>query len=186
MIDKSQLTKVSTGTYANVFVNSTLTYILKEYSLNIDVNSTMKLLEDYLLAKNLFNRLNSSAFQIPQTYNFCIKSNPVATTLSLIEDYCGTNIRTLYKQNQLKYQEKTENIKKLIMQLPENMPIETHPGNICVFRDSYYIVDFFPPFPHFGFYAFENSFYEEARLLRKLSRYYNNNLRVQKFEFYLN
>jgi len=112
----------------------------------------------------------------------------------IVEKFVGVSIRD-YARNRNLNPEILKECKKIIMRLPQNIPLDTNPGNFVVNDVRHiYFVDFMPPNP-WMFIRNKNrrdlfeKFFPQTRLVETdpdmKDRYLKNPKRLQKFEYYL-
>ena len=149
-------------------------------------------MSDYFRIKN---KLSSLGIFVPITMNVYLTSENNAD-LVIIESYEGVSLREILVNKRVSKNRKTISVKKcldFIDRLPENIPLDTNPGNFCFRKDaSIAFVDFIPPDP----WKYKDNINIQSRLKEifpsmkspfykhKYLSYYKNKYRVERLSFH--
>ena len=112
----------------------------------IDKEMGRLIIKDYFVIKN---KVDSTGIKVPTTQKVYINSQSKAF-LVIIETYCGIDLRVILEKKDLTLLYKNNQIKRcinVIKLMPEDVPIDTNPGNFVIDKNGISFVDFIPPEP---------------------------------------
>lgn len=157
----------------------------------VDREIGLEIIKDYIRIKN---KLSKNGVIVPETKNIYITSSAKAD-LVIIEKYCGISLKEILKSKRITLNLKVLLVKKCIKQIqcfPEDVPLDTNPGNFVVHRGLITFVDFTPPDP----WKYPKNSYKGKLLSKvftsinspsyknkKLS-YYKNIFRIERFKYH--
>jgi hypothetical protein len=188
-------TRTGTNTFANLNYSINDAIIEKEYSGFLQPKDINILIRDFIWLKDIIEK---SGVNVPKTISINIDTYPYGknnfTKLKIVEDYCGNSLKDLILQNtNIKHiGTLIKDIKNLITQLPENIEIDTNPGNFTMLNNKIYFVDFMPA----KIWEYQTNkriieFFPQIKTkrldkeLRRIKRYNTNVGRLQRFNYYL-
>lgn len=112
---------------------------------NINKDIGKLIFSDYIHVKSIFEKLG---IKVPKTKKICLDSESKADFI-IIEEYCGVSLFEILYNPEVTLSDKVRYIKrciKFIKIFPENIAIDTNPGNFVVNnRKEISFVDFIPP-----------------------------------------
>lgn len=188
------LKRIKGGSNCNVYIYST---DKNRFAIKISGNGLidkeigLQIIKDY---KRIKNKLFKKGIRVPETKNIYITSS-VKADLVIIEKYCGVSLREILRSVRVTVKTKVLLIRRCIeyiYKLPEDIPLDTNPGNFVIHNNLVTFVDFTPPDP---WKYPKNS--NNGRILSKIFTsissppyknkklsYYKNLYRVKRFKYH--
>jgi|GEM_PF-2735015 len=169
----------------------------KKYVIKISGNNSIDdkvgtlIMDDYLRVRD---RLECSNISVPTLRNIYLTSS-IRANLVVIEDYCGKSLREILRSELFSVDNKLSFVSKcidLVSKFPEDIPLDTNPGNLVVHNSIITFVDFIPPDPWkynpdsaIGrklkkiFISLNSSDYKNKKL-----SYYSNKFRIRRLMYH--
>ena len=134
-----------TNCTAELYYFEGLNVVVKRCGKNLLNNEFGKLvIRDYLNVKNL---VESKGVRVPFTYDIFLDVKD-RSNLYIVESYMGKSLKEILvgrRSNKYKKQIIRESV-EFIKKFPQNVPLDTNPGNIAIDRKgNFSFIDFIPP-----------------------------------------
>ena len=179
-------TLTSTNAHISIIGKNDKEYlVLKHYPINNDVLAKKVWGESLKIRKILTN----NGINVPKIFKISITNN-----ITVLEEYLGESILQLYRKSRLN-KNVLRSAEKFLYKIPNEIPVDTNPGNIVIKNDgALFLVDFMPGDP-WSFLnsekfrdAYEKRFPSAISAIgnkRRIKRYHDSYFRVKKLYYYL-
>jgi len=159
---------------------------------NINKDIGELIFSDYIHVKSIFEKLG---IKVPKTKKICLDSESKADFI-IIEEYCGVSLFEILYDPKVTLSDKVEYTKgciKFIEKFPENIAVDTNPGNFVVNdRKEISFVDFMPPaqWKYIRKKQIQNQLkkifpsMQSPNYRNKKDSYYMNKLRIKRLLFH--
>lgn len=179
---------------AELFNFSGLSVVVKQSISSIySVTFSKMLIEDYISIKD---KVYKAGTTVPVTYDIFL-SRDYEHRLIIVESFMGDSLRKIFstRKNKAYISKLVIEGRKLIKGLPEEVPLDTNPGNMAI--DDFgtlSFIDFVPPDP----WKYRNTKWEEYMIKafptvaesydypEKVDAYYSTTGRLRRFSLHVN